>query len=53
MFEWLKEQKQQIEQEERTERERLMALSEKQLMVEILIELKRIGRKCDHIARNI
>lgn len=35
------------------ERERLMKLSEKELIVEMIIELKKINEKCDDIARKI
>lgn len=41
------------EQEERIERARLQELSEKELMIEMLIELKRIDRRCNDIARKI
>ena len=41
------------EQEERVERARLQELSEKDLMIEMLIELKRIDRRCQYIARKI
>ena len=38
---------------EQEERERLSSLSEKELMIETLIELKKISSKCDDIARKI
>ena len=38
---------------EQEERERLSSLSEKELMIENLIELKKISSKCDDIARKI
>ena len=45
-----KEQEQQAEQMERM---RLQNLSEKELLIEIVIELKRISNKCDDIGRKI
>ncbi len=39
--------------EEKAERDRLMNLSEKELMVEMIIELQKISYKCDKIARKI
>lgn len=35
------------------EKERLMELSEKELLVEMILELKRISEKCDEIGRKI
>lgn len=35
------------------EEERLMELSEKELFVEMILELKRISEKCDEIGRKI
>ena len=35
------------------ERPRLMELSEKELLVEMILELKRISEKCDEIGRKI
>ena len=32
-------------------REYLNSLSEKELMIEVLIELKKLGKKCDYIAK--
>ena len=34
-------------------RERLNVLSEKELLIEVLIELKKINNKCDDIGRKI
>lgn len=53
MFGWNKQAQERREQEEQAERLRLRALSEKELMIEMLIELKRINRKCDDIGRKI
>lgn len=50
MFDWLKRTPA-IDPE--VERECLMNLSEKELMVEMILELKRIGAKCDEIGRKI
>ena len=42
------------EQDERySERDRLKNLSEKELLIEIVLELKKINSKCDDIARKI
>lgn len=38
---------------EQDERERLNNLSEKELLIEIVLELKKIDNKCDDIARKI
>ena len=38
---------------EHDERERLSNLSEKELLIEIVLELKKIDNKCDDIARKI
>lgn len=35
------------------EKARLMELSEKELLVEMILELKRISEKCDEIGRKI
>ncbi len=35
------------------ERDRLSNLSEKELLIEIILELKKIDNKCDDIARKI
>ena len=56
MFGWGKqaqEQREQAEQAEQAERVRLQSLSEKEIMVEMLIELKRIDAKLDSIKRTI
>ncbi len=56
----MREAQEKLEQEIKSERERLMALSEKELMVETIIELKKItygckviSSQCDDIARKI
>ena len=41
------------EEQLRSERERLNNMSEKELLVEIILELKKIDLKCDDIARKI
>ena len=41
------------EEELRIEKERLNNMSEKELLIEMILELKRIDRKCDDIARKI
>ncbi len=38
---------------EQEERDRLSNLSEKELLIEIILELKKIDNKCDDIARKI
>lgn len=38
---------------EQDERDRLNNLSEKELLIEIVLELKKIDNKCDDIARKI
>ena len=38
---------------EQDEREKLNNLSEKDLLIEIIIELKKVSIKCDDIARKI
>ena len=53
MFGWGKQAQERREQEEQAERLRLQSLSEKELMIEMLIQLKRINVKCDDIARKI
>ena len=50
MFGWNKRVN--LENEE-FERERLNQMTEKELLVEMIIELKRIDVKCDDIARKI
>ena len=41
------------EEELRIEKERLNNMSEKELLIEMIMELKRIDQKCDDIARKI
>lgn len=41
------------EEQLRSEKERLKNMSEKELLVELIMELKKIDRKCDDIARKI
>ena len=41
------------EEELRIEKERLNNMSEKELLIEMIMELKRINQKCDDIARKI
>ena len=53
MFGWGKQSQEQREQEEQAERVRLQSLSEKEIMAEMLIELKRIEAKLDSINRTI
>ena len=36
-----------------SEKERLNSMSEKELLIEMILELKRIDQKCDDIARKI
>ena len=50
MFEKAKERR---EEKMRLEKERLMALSEKELLVEILMSLKKIDAQCDDIKSKI
>lgn len=57
MFERMKEKNRQRqekrEQEIREEKNRLFSLSEKELLVEILLELKRIEDKIDDVERSV
>ena len=39
--------------DENAERERLSQLSEKELMIELVLQLEKVNRKCDDISRNI
>ena len=39
--------------DENAERERLSQLSEKELMIELVLQLEKINRKCDDISRKI
>ena len=41
------------EEQLRLEKERLNNMSEKELLVELILEIKKIDRKCDDIARKI
>ena len=41
------------EEQLRSEKERLNSMSEKELLIEMILELKRIDWKCDDIARKI
>lgn len=41
------------EEQLRLEKERLQTMSEKELLIEMIMELKRIDQKCDDIARKI
>ena len=50
MFRRLREN---YEEQLRLERERLNSMSEKELLIELVMELKKIDRKCDDIARKI
>ncbi len=50
MFDWMKRN---IENETEAERARLMNLSEKELMIEMILELKHISEQCDEIGRKI
>ena len=49
----MEERREQQRQAEQAERERLQALSEKELLIEMLIELNRVDKKCDDIAKKI
>lgn len=50
MFGWKSSQN---KQDEQTERQRLSCLNEKELLVEVILELRKLGRKCDDIGRKI
>ena len=41
------------EEQLRLEKERLQTMSEKELLIEMIMELKKIDQKCDDIARKI
>ena len=41
------------EEQLRSEKERLNSMSEKELLSEMILELKRLDQKCDDIARKI
>lgn len=56
----IREEKERLERQIQAERERLASLSEKELLIEMIFELKRINQncsivssKCDDIARKI
>ena len=53
MFGWGKQAQERREQEEQQERLRLEALSEKELMIELMIELKRIDKKIERVRRTV
>ena len=57
MFERMKEKMRQRQEEReqqiREEKNRLLALSEKELLVEILVELKRIEDRIDDVERSV
>ena len=38
---------------EESERERLSRLSEKELLIELILQLEKVNRKCDDISRKI
>lgn len=46
MFEYIKQRK---EEQLRLERERLNAMSEKELLIEMILVLKKIERRCEYI----
>ena len=39
--------------DENGERERLLQLSEKELLIELILQLEKVNRKCDDISRKI
>lgn len=39
--------------DENAERERLSGLSEKELLIEVMLQLEKVDRKCDEIKRKI
>ena len=53
MFVWGKQAIERQAQEEQEERLRLEALSEKELMIELMIQLKRIDRKIERVRRTV
>jgi len=53
MFKWVQKRRDAVQQQEQFDREYLMSLSEKELLVEVAIEMKRVSRKCDEIKRKI
>ena len=50
MFDWLNKNS---SGNESTEQTRLMSLSEKELMIEMIMEVERINSKCNEIGRKI
>ena len=50
IFSWLGENS---EPDVETERANLMNLNEKEILIEIILELKRISEKCDNIGKRI
>ena len=53
IFRWGKQAQERREQEEQAERERLAVLSEKELLIDLMIELKRIDRKIERVRRTV
>jgi hypothetical protein len=53
VFDKLRETRERREQEKQAELERLKSLSEKELLLEILIELKNINARCEDIRRTV
>lgn len=57
MFEKMKEKARQLQEERERqiveEKDRLLSLSEKELLVEVLLELKRIETKLDYVERTV
>ena len=47
------QKQQEKESEIKKEKERLMSLSEKELMVEMILKLNEVSDKCDNIKRNV
>lgn len=50
MFDWMKNK---TNNDLETEKARLMNLNDRELMIEMILELKRISDKCDDIGRKI
>jgi hypothetical protein len=53
VFDKLREIRERREQEKQAELERLKSLSEKELLLEILVELKNINARCEDIRRTV
>ena len=53
MFGWGKQAQEKREQEELAEREYLQQLSEKEILIELMIELKRVDKKLDRIRSTV